>query len=380
MLNNFLKASKESARNPLALILEALRLKLSLNQLQMSEYIDFKLYLNDISYLEKKQFGGKVIQKVLEEILIDEYSKIICHDKVTMYALMKGLEFPIPELKASYNCLRPSSLPIINNEAELENYLSTPDNLPVYAKRSFGCYGKDNTLIKSYSNGMLEFGNNTQEKLKSFVSNLNDGNPFGWIFQIPLKSHEQIKDLTNSDKISGLRIHSFLSSDKVTITKAVFKVNIGDRDTDNFEHGFTGNLAAAVDLQTGKVIRAISGTGLNQKLHTTHPITNKNILGFEIPYWKETISLIINLQKSYPGIICPGWDIAICDHGPVVIEINTFGDLPISQHAYREGFLSSQFQALMKERGLWKLIKTIKPRTKNKNTGRIGARRSHWKW
>ena len=53
-----------------------------------------------------------------------------------------------------------------------------------------------------------------------------------------------------------------------------------------------------------------------------HPYTKVKIKGFKVPYFKEAIDLVIEASKKIPQIKYVGFDIAISDKGPVIIEGN----------------------------------------------------------
>jgi len=73
ILKDFTQAAGESGRSLATLVVEALKLRASPTRLGLSEYIDFKLYLDDLTFSEKASFGGLRTQGLLEEILIDDY-------------------------------------------------------------------------------------------------------------------------------------------------------------------------------------------------------------------------------------------------------------------------------------------------------------------
>ena len=83
-----------------------------------------------------------------------------------------------------------------------------------------------------------------------------------------------------------------------------------------------GNIAANIDNITGK----ISGVGvysdITKKEETKHPITGVEIIGFQVPFWNETITLVIEAAKLHPQNHSIGWDIVMTEKGPGLIEGN----------------------------------------------------------
>ena len=56
--------------------------------------------------------------------------------------------------------------------------------------------------------------------------------------------------------------------------------------------------------------------------YKTHPISGKILLGFQIPFWYESLELAKKAALLYPQNRSVGWDIAIKNNGPILIEGN----------------------------------------------------------
>jgi hypothetical protein len=381
LLNTYKSAALKSNRSILTLLLEAVRLRLSPKRLGLTEYIDFRLYEKDLTWTEKLNFGGQRAQAEAEELLIDDCSSFLSLDKVTMYALLKGFDFPIPRLYATYRSTRPSHHRQIHSKDKLIEFFKAPENLPVYIKRSFGSYGRGNVLVSNFDGCNVTLGGGSSEPIDQFVDSLDNGRSLGWILQQPLTSHHSIEKLTGSTKISGLRVHTFMGKTQPIILKAIFKVNAGIRDSDNFEHGASGNLLASIDIQSGTILRAISGTGLNQRELQENPRTGIKLVGFTLPHWQDVLHLVLDAQRAFPGFLCPGWDIALCEDGPKILEVNVFGDIDLSQHAYRESFFDDVFMTALRERTLDNLLhKKSGKQIRSPINGRVGVKKHHWLW
>jgi hypothetical protein len=358
-----------------------IRLRLGPGKVGLTEYIDFKLYEDDISLAAKLAFAGQRMQAVVEEILIDDYSRFLSLDKVTMYALLSAHGVPIPKLKAVYRTLRPASITQLQTPAELAAFLAAAGNLPVYIKPSFGAYGRGNALVTAIRGQDVVLGNGRLLPIADYCGSLDNGRSLGWILQQPLDAHSEIVRLTGSARVSGVRVHTFWTDEGSKVIKAVLKINTGQRESDNFEHGASGNMLGAVDLNTGMVIRAVSGIGLGQRTDPCHPATGLRIEGFRLPHWAEVVRIVTDAHAAFPGFLCPGWDVALCEDGPRVLEVNAFGDIDLSQHAYRCGFLEGAFLAWMRERGLDRLLSAPAMHgSRSPINYRMGRRKHHWLW
>ena len=380
LISNLRAASIQSSRSVPSLAFEMLKLRLGGTRLGLLEYFDFRLYESDLVYNEKTHFGGSRMQSILEESLVDDYARFLSLDKITMYSLLKSFGLAIPQLRAVYRSQRPCKITQLQTVQELANYLCQPGNTPVYLKPSLGSYGRGNTLITHVAGGLVNLGDGTQMQIAEFCKSLDDRHGLGWVLQEPLSAHPLIAEKCGS-KISGIRIHTFLGAGGAVPTKAIWKINVGRDDSDNFQHGASGNMLAAVEMATGRITRIISGTGANQVENPRHPVTNAQLIGFQLPWWDEIKALVCDAQLAFPGFICPGWDVAVCEDGPKILEVNFFGDIDLSQHAHRQGFLDDSFMALLRGRGLDRLLSgSSEQRNRSPKNERMGRRKHHWPW
>jgi len=96
------------------------------------------------------------------------------------------------------------------------------------------------------------------------------------------------------------------------------RIGGGTAVVDNF-HG--GGMCALADLATGKLITP----GVNEEgdVFEKHPVTGTVIKGFEIPFYKEALSMIEKACRKTEVAGYLGWDVAITENGPLLIEANT---------------------------------------------------------
>ena len=83
-----------------------------------------------------------------------------------------------------------------------------------------------------------------------------------------------------------------------------------------------GNIAAPIDIENGKVTGNAVYSDITKTEVEKHPITNKPIFGFQIPFWAETLKMIKDVALLHPENKSVGWDIAITERGPELIEGN----------------------------------------------------------
>jgi hypothetical protein len=83
-----------------------------------------------------------------------------------------------------------------------------------------------------------------------------------------------------------------------------------------------GNIAAPIDTQTGKVTGPGVYSDITKADEVVHPVTHVPIVGFQVPFWQETIEMVQRAALSFTDCRSIGWDIAITEKGPELIEGN----------------------------------------------------------
>lgn len=83
-----------------------------------------------------------------------------------------------------------------------------------------------------------------------------------------------------------------------------------------------GNLAAAIDDETGIVIGPGVYADVTRPAEEVHPVTGVAIVGFEVPFWNETIEMVRQASLQDTGNRSIGWDVVITPEGPGLIEGN----------------------------------------------------------
>ncbi|TXK65570.1 sugar-transfer associated ATP-grasp domain-containing protein [Alkalisalibacterium limincola] len=83
-----------------------------------------------------------------------------------------------------------------------------------------------------------------------------------------------------------------------------------------------GNLAAPIDEATGIVNGPGVYSDITKAPESLHPITRTPIVGFQVPFWPETLDMVRRASLLHPQNRSIGWDIVITPEGPGLIEGN----------------------------------------------------------
>ena len=151
-------------------------------------------------------------------------------------------------------------------------------------------------------------------EMTSFDSNID---------KIPYLAEEriiQVKEMSalNPSSVNTIRAITFLKEGTVTLLAAYLRIG-RDGIVDNF---CNGGMLTPIDLNTGTLIYpAVDGENI---AYDIHPITKKSIIGFKIPQWEEVKAMAIEAAHIVPQVRYVGWDIAISEKGPCLIEGNEY--------------------------------------------------------
>jgi len=139
------------------------------------------------------------------------------------------------------------------------------------------------------------------------------------LYESFIEQHEVLNAL-NFNSINTIRIVSFVKDNgEVELWGALLRIGLYE-SIDNFD---AGGLAARIDKNTGIVISSAKVKDpFDNAEYSFHPITHAAILGIQIPYWSEVISMVKRAALEVKAVRTVGWDIAITKNGPTFIEGN----------------------------------------------------------
>jgi len=142
----------------------------------------------------------------------------------------------------------------------------------------------------------------------------------GVLVQEYVRNHPALAPLAPA-ALSTVRLLTLRDVDgTVRLVLAVAKIPTGSAATD---HMRLGGLAAPVDLATGRLGRAVRKDERRFVSHCEqHPDTGARIEGVQLPHWETTKRLVVRAHEALDHLVAVGWDVAILENGPIIIEGN----------------------------------------------------------
>ena len=131
-----------------------------------------------------------------------------------------------------------------------------------------------------------------------------------------IKQHKDMNTLYDKS-VNTMRMFTFFKNGESYFLQAVLKIGNGGV-VDNFS---SGGMYTYVSSDGDVYVDAIDR---NDNIYTKHPISNSKIVGFKVPMFQEAVELVKECAKIIPEVAYVGWDVAISENGPVIVEGNCF--------------------------------------------------------
>lgn len=197
------------------------------------------------------------------------------------------------------------------------------DNMTLEAfKAKFASVGKIIYKPLALSGGhgiqVFTFDDKSIETVYNELCALPKGIVEGYVVQHP---EMQKLSLNSVNTIRMVTIQTFddvpgVEKGKVHFVYGGVRMGHGNSYVDNLH---SGGMIACIDVETGEV--ETDAVDFAHRVYERHPDTNIRIKGFRIPYFQEVRKLIEKAGEGIPGYL--GWDIAVTETGPIIIELNT---------------------------------------------------------
>jgi len=319
------------------------------NRLTADEYALYKL--EGMSWQEKAEFlGGNATTAISSNN--DLRAQALTRDKLVTYGILAFNGFPFPDIKAVGHHSRsfPGAAALASLE-EVGAYLSTQAEFPLFMKPIAGNAGAGSVWVEAYKDGMLHLRNGKTMALEQYFGRWLSHE--GILLQAAARPHPEIAQRFGA-RLATARIVVLMSEEGPLVHRAALRIPAGANMIDNFQHGASGNLLGAIEIDTGVVSNVIGKSKTGLQTIASHPDTGAPIIGFTVPDWQQAVALCKQAAPLFPGIHYQSWDIAFTDQGPQTMEVNSGGDVDVLQLASGRGIADETW---------WKLMREPAPRT-----------------
>lgn len=212
------------------------------------------------------------------------------------------------------------------------------------------CKGKDRIFAKpndSFSGKGIyrNFSVDQNADLQELYKYLKDNHLYA---EDSICQHEEMAKL-HASSINTVRVTTVLDrNDEAHVMYALQRIGIGDMSVDNVGSGGIYTVLSA----DGTIVNPC-WSDKTISTYTEHPTTGMPLIGFRVPYFQEALDLCKKAAQVEKRIRYVGWDIAISDKGPVIVEGNPLPGYDMPQNYFvtnKDSGLKPAFEEILNKR------------------------------
>lgn len=322
----------------------------------LDEYYDYGVWRPEAREARMAFVGWRAAWKLQEAMSSPGWS-VQSSDKLVCASLCRAWDLAHPQLRAIYSegqARAGGDVPTLRSLDEARAFLASPEaRLPLFVKPIRSRTGIGGAAVAGFdaaTDRAILANGGTAALREVFAPNAGDRGywPAGCLLQELLRPHPEIARRTGG-RLCTARVIVLLEREGPRVTQAWLRVARGANMVDNIRHGETGNSWGAVEVATGRVLRQVVDAGFDETEIQRHPDTGEPIVGFVLPDWEAGLALCLRASLCFGGFRAQGWDLALTDRGPVLVELNAPFDLDAAQIAAQRGFRDAAVDRILAE-------------------------------
>lgn len=291
------------------------------------------------NYIRDKQFYVEVTSKN------DQGLHRLVDDKPLFYQYCLEHDLPTPPIVCvvgrSTHPLSSGAITRIENFDQWRNVIEAAPR-ELFVKPIDRAHGNGTFIIRRLEHG-FSFGQpETEGSLEDLYRYVLDRleNETALLIQPRIRAHPKLLDISSVNGLATVRIVTAMVDSKAKLLYACIRLPVGTNITDNFSSGMSGNLAVAIDIDTGVLSEGWYSDRSDwpvMRSTDVHPDTGQKIRGMVLPLWPKLVDLALRAQNAVPELRSVGWDMAITDDGVTLIEANDTYSVAMLQVACQRG-------------------------------------------
>lgn len=177
----------------------------------------------------------------------------------------------------------------------------------------------------------------SHEELTEHLAKKSRSRPL--LVQPCLNNHSEIADLSPGSLAAIRLVTGRYPDGRIVVVAATFKMPKGRAITNNL------GISSRVDLDSGRLGPAHAYSPF-QAPFDRHPDTNSEIIGRRLPDWEQAESIALQAHGHLPEYVFLGWDIALTNAGPILLEGNANWDTLSIQKSHQTALTDLPFGAI----------------------------------
>jgi hypothetical protein len=280
-------------------------------------YFRYNLFL-ETKKLSQNQLINYIPEYFFYNIFLPHYDsykyKTVLEDKIFTDQIFKSLQIPTP----------PNICYLIKNNMYDNNYKKTEFKKIENIIKDMGI---ENIIMKPVYGGggrginIFKINNNNKHKTKngiffdeSFLK--KKGSERDYILQAGIKQNKFLSKIY-ANSINTIRIITQNFFNNVNIIFCILRMGRDGREIDNFSQN---GICVEINKNTGELCKHAASKQCEYFFE--HPNSKFIFENKKIPQWNKIKNLVKYWAQKLPKFTYLGWDIALSNNGPLVIEVN----------------------------------------------------------
>ena len=265
----------------------------------------------------------------------------LADNKTAFGALMREAGVPCPGtlgvFDASFGYTAAGSR--LSSPADLHRLLADAPAQGVVVKDESGGMGDHVHVFRHVDGSKLWRMDGSSIHVDELYALLTAAGPARYIVQPRLQGHASLTPLAGSGLMT-FRVATILDrAHGPRVIRAAARIPVHGNGVDNFS---AGNVAAPVDVHTGALGVGCKKYGFES--FDRHPVSGAPIAGYCVPAWPALLDVVRRAAETLAPLPCIGWDVALAESGPVVIEANRQWRFDVLQRPHRSGLWQGEFK------------------------------------
>jgi hypothetical protein len=237
---------------------------------------------------------------------------VLLDDKLVCKRMLGDAGVPQAKLLLSGDgeqCVDTRGMPLSPNA--LDDLLPSDEDLVIKPARYSS--GGDGVMLLTYSVGVFHDEAGHEVSLQQY------GSTWGpWLIERFVRQHANLAVL-NTQSLNTLRvITTWHPIDGAQVQYCILKLGAGAGHVDN---AHDGGLYVGVDQASGDLSEVAFDESYTR--HRKHPVSGVVFAGYKIEAIREVVALAERAAALFPQVAVIGWDIAIGEDGPLIVEGNS---------------------------------------------------------
>ena len=324
------------------------------SEMRRDEYYRYHLFSPELTWEQKRAFiSSKELRRVQVKLNPCEYFSLF-KNKLLFKRYFENAGLPVSPLLGVFDPAwgRTREGLSFRNTADVEQWLPTVPPDGVVFKPIEGADGRAILVCRGGKEGTLTAVDGTHYDARGIFDFMTDGARLrraydggepktAFLAESRIVQHERLAALC-PDTVCSVRVVTLCSDDGTAeVIGAVFKLSFSRSGVDNLH---AGGLGVGIERSTGRLMQGRALGDMWKPYVSTLP-NGTRFEGTQLPHWDAVLRVACRAAEAFPFMKAIGWDIAITQDGPVIIEGNWGWGADVVQIGSLQGMMTASLAA-----------------------------------